>query len=250
MASGTGSLQRQMEVLRQVPWTREVGTTMALLQHVRDLTTGDRIGEAVYAVWMLVVSIGLINATGNPDDPAAVLFAVIAATLVNVTWGLIDGITMMYSSVISRAQADRLVYALRTKRDDPAVRGQAADALEEGLAGSLSEEDRTKVVAMIAAGPVPPDPSLTKYRTTRGDRSIAYGILIIECLFILPMLLPILFIPSPRLGAFVSYLLGAGFFGFLGAQYARHLNRNQLIPLVLMGGLMALLAYYTYSVGW
>lgn len=224
---------------------------MGIFRHVRDLTTGDRIGEGVYAVWMLVVSLGLINATGNPDDPALVVYAVVAATLVNLTWGLIDGITMMYTKVLDRAAVERLVYALRRKKDDPAVRGEAAAALDGTIAGSLSEHDRMKVVDMIAVGPVPPDPSSTKYRTIPPDRSVAYGILMIELFFILPILLPVLILnATPRLGTFVSYLLAAAFFAFLGFQYARRLNRNRLIAAILMGGLLLGLSVFTYAIGW
>lgn len=69
------------------------------------LSIGDRLGESIYAVWMVVVSVGLINSELD-ITPEYVAVVVAIAFGVNLAWGLIDGITVMLTNVIDRARRD------------------------------------------------------------------------------------------------------------------------------------------------
>ncbi len=69
------------------------------------LSTGDRLGEIFYAVWMAVISIGLLNSVDEiTEDHIAVV--VVTALVANLAWGIIDGVTVMLSAVIAWRKED------------------------------------------------------------------------------------------------------------------------------------------------
>ena len=52
------------------------------------LPVGDRLGEMFYAVWMVIVSLGILD-TLDPNENA-IFYVIIIALGVNMTWGLIE----------------------------------------------------------------------------------------------------------------------------------------------------------------
>ena len=80
------------------------------------LGVGDRLGEAFYAVWMAVVSIGLLNSVGE-ITPDHIVYVIGVAFAVNFLWGVIDGVTVMLTNIIHRARRDQIVHDLRTGRN-------------------------------------------------------------------------------------------------------------------------------------
>jgi len=83
--------------------------------YTKYLPLGDRLGEMFYAVWMVVVSLGILGGTGF--EGGAIAYVVLIAFMVNITWGLIDGITVMYSGVIERRRIDGVIHDLQTAND-------------------------------------------------------------------------------------------------------------------------------------
>jgi len=214
-----------------------------------NLPTGDRLGEFFYATWMLVVSVGILNSFFRIESPRALYITLTIAVLVNLTWGLIDGISVMYSLVIARAEADRMVHKLRTKRNDPSVREEAMGSFEDTIVGSLSPEEQAKVVDMIQAG-APEDPSRTKYKPTRANRHYAVAILFIELMTTVPVLLPLILIPTALIAVWVSRFVAMAIMILLGIAYARHTNRNPVLAGLFLGVLLFVVATGSWYLGW
>ncbi len=60
------------------------------------LSAGDRLAEAFYGIWMVTVVTGMVRASGGPTEKS-IHIMLFAALGVNVTWGIIDGLTYILS---------------------------------------------------------------------------------------------------------------------------------------------------------
>ncbi len=212
-----------------------------------NLPLGDRLGEAFYAVWMVVVSLGILGGTGF--EGGAIAYVIIIAFAVNLTWGLVDGITVMHSYIIERRQSEELVHDLQTAGGEE-VRKKAVEALGEGITGALSNDDRMKVADMIAATPPGEDPRTKRYRAQREDWDYFIGILTIDVLLVVPLVLPFLMFPNPYTALYMSRILATVLFAALGVLYARELNRNRLLAALFLGTLCFSLFTAAYLSGW
>lgn len=215
--------------------------------YARHVSVGDRLGETFYAVWMAVISIGLLN-TVKVITPDFILHVIAIAFSVNIVWGLIDGITAMYTAIIDRARSDRLLYALRTG-SDPDVAAKVMAELGESIAGDLADADKQRIIAALAALPSGPDPRTQKYRPGRDDLLYALGIFLIDVGLLIPVILPLLLIHDVETAIYASRLVATAIFASLGWAYARHLNRNPWIAAAILGGLGFALFTGAYAAG-
>lgn len=215
--------------------------------YARHVSVGDRLGETFYAVWMAVVSIGLLNtvATITPDF---ILHVIAIAFSVNIVWGLIDGITAMYTGIIDRARSDRMLYALRIG-GDPAAAQRVMDELGDSIAASLGDADRQRIVAALAAQPAGPDPRVRRYRPNGDDLLYALGIFLIDVGLLIPVILPLLLIHDVETAIYASRMVATVIFASLGWAYARHLNRNPWVAAAILGGLGFALFTGAYAAG-
>ncbi|MCW5715240.1 MAG: hypothetical protein KIT43_12070 [Bauldia sp.] len=213
-----------------------------------NLSVGDRLGESIYAVWMGVVSIGLINAeaTITPDLIAEV---VLIAFGVNLVWGVIDGVTVMLTNVIDRRQRDVLAWELRSG-GNTAARAEAMANLDQTIAAVLPEEERRRIVDLVAKGPPGPDPRRHPARATRRDWGYAMSIVLIDVLLVVPLVLPLILVPDVDTAIFVSRIIAATTFAALGAAYARNLGRRPAVAALALGALGYTLFTLAYEAGW
>ncbi|MBI0584718.1 MAG: hypothetical protein ISF22_10920 [Methanomassiliicoccus sp.] len=213
----------------------------------RNLPVGDLLGEMFYAVWMVVVSLGILGGTGF--EGGAIVTVVIIAFLVNITWGMIDGLTVMHSNVIERARNDKIVHDLQA-RDDAVARRAADQALEEGIAGVLGPADREKVLDMIASAPPGEDPATTPYHPRGEDWYYALGILSIDVLLVVPLVAPFLLWSDPAQALYASRLIATVLFATLGAAYAAKLNRRRWVAALFLGTLCFSVFSLAFLAGW
>ena len=211
------------------------------------LPIGDRIGEMFYATWMVVVSLGIINSVSGQEE--VIPLAIAIAFGVNITWGLIDGISVMLTGVIERANRDRLLFDLRTK-DGPQTRQQAMEALDDTIVHVLGDEEKERIIGRLTEGAALGDPYAEPYRAGREDWYYALGILAIDTLFVIPIIAPLLVIPSVPDAILVSRAIATLIFAALGAAYARRLNRNRLLASLFLGTLGFGVFSIAYVLGW
>ena len=213
----------------------------------RYLPVGDRIGEMFYATWMVVVSLGIINSVD--DQEGIVPLAIAIAFGVNIAWGLIDGISVMLTGVIGRASRDRTLFDLR-KNDDQLTRQEARKALDDAITYALSDGEKEHILDQLAEGAPEGDPYHEPYHAKREDWYYALGILAIDVLFVIPVIAPLLVIPSTPDAILASRLIATLIFAALGAAYARRLNRNRLLAALFLGTLGFSVFSIAYILGW
>lgn len=211
------------------------------------LPVGDRIGEMFYATWMVVVSLGIINSVEDPQGIVPLAIAISFA--VNITWGLIDGISVMLSGVIDRAKDEEIVYDLRTS-DGPAARGAAHDALKDTIVGALGREERDGIIDQIARGAPGEDPRRRPHYAGRAGWYYALGILAIDVFLVFPIVAPLLVVPDVHQAVLVSRLIATLFFAALGVAYARNLNRSKVLAALFLGTLGFSVFSLAYLLGW
>ena len=209
---------------------------------------GDRLGEAFYAVWMVVVSTGLLN-SGGQITRDHLLYVVVVALVVNVGWGIIDGITVMYGNIIERVQRDRIVHDLRTGGGGKATARAQAD-LDDTIITAMPESERRKIVAVLAQGAPGPDPYNTPYHPVREDWLYALGIFGIDVLMVVPVLAPIVVFPDTATGVYISRLVATVIFAVIGAAYARNLNHRRWPAALGLGILGFALFTAAFAAGW
>jgi VIT1/CCC1 family predicted Fe2+/Mn2+ transporter len=211
------------------------------------LPVGDRLGEMFYAVWMVVVSLGILG--GTEFERGAIAYVIIIAFAVNTTWGLIDGLTVMHSNIIERARYERLVYDLQSRGDQDS-RAAGAEALKEGITTSLSPADQERVLDMIVNSPLVEDPRKKRYYPYREDWDYALGILAIDVALVLPLVAPLFIFPDHAQALYVSRLIATLLFAVLGAAYAKHLNRRRWVAALFLGTLCFAVFNLAYLAGW
>jgi hypothetical protein len=211
------------------------------------LPIGDRLGEMFYAVWMVMVSLGILGGTGF--ERGAIAYAIIIAFAVNATWGLIDGLTVMHSNMIERARYERLVYDLQAKGDQDS-RAAGAEALREGITTTLSPADQERVLDMVVNSPLIEDPRTKRYHPRREDWDYALGILAIDVSLVVPLVAPLVIFPDPAQGLYVSRLIATVLFAILGVAYAKHLNRRRWLAALFLGTLCFAVFNLAFLAGW
>jgi hypothetical protein len=215
--------------------------------YAKYLPIGDRLGETFYAIWMVVISLGLLGATGLEKESIA--YAIFVAFLVNMTWGAIDGVTVMMSKVIDRAKNEQLVYDLRTKKDKA-----SRDAIFNGLDGTVVDDlgpaDRQKVIDLIVAGEPGKDPANKRYYADRDEWFYAIGIFLIDLVMVVPIVVPLVIISDPVAALYTSQLVATIFFAALGVAYAKNLHRRKWVAALLLGTLCFSIFTMAFYWGW
>jgi hypothetical protein len=226
---------------------------MAMIERIRNFyaaycAIGDRLGEAFYAVWMVVVSTGLLNSVGQITREH-ILYVVVVSVVVNLGWGIIDGVTVMYGNIIERVQRDRIIHDLRTGAGDRATAKALAD-LDDTVLTVLPEAERRGIVAAVADGPPGADPRRTPYRPSREDWLTAVGIIGIDVFMVIPVLAPIVLVPDTATGVYISRLVATAIFAAIGAAYARNLNHRRWPAALGLGILGFTLFTAAFAAGW
>ena len=190
------------------------------------VTPGDRIGEAFCAIWMVVVSLGVLN-SAMTITPDLLVTVIVTCFVVNLVWGIIDGGTVMVGNVIERADRDRLLADLRAASGQGEARQRARDALADTIAVGLGADETERLIDQIAAADADAGPPLTRhYGPEPGDWGYGLGIVAIDVLLVIPLVAPLILIHDAGRSIYVSRLIATLMFAALGSAYARSLNRN------------------------
>lgn len=212
------------------------------------LPLGDRLAEAFYAVWMVVVTLGLL---GNIEGTRGEVLLVIAiAFSVNLTWGIIDGLSVMYGNVIGAARNDQMVYDLQTLNDRKS-RKSARAALDDTVISGLSEVQKERILDEIAAGSrSSQDPHTVPYHPSKDDWRYALGIVAIDASIVLPLVVPLLVSADLKEGIYWSRLVATVIMALLGAAYAKNLHRRRWAAALFLAALGFAVFTWSYELGW
>lgn len=211
-----------------------------------NLTLGNRLSEWFYGVFMVVIITGVIN-TGMPPTKETLGFMLFAALGVNISWGIIDGVTSMYQTLVNRADYLRIANEFRADTSDPRTREQVAKSLQGTIVENLSEEEQAKIVEKIGEGEIVTGRS---YPATRADWNVAFAIILIDFVLIFPVTLPYLLMDNVRKAAFVSHTVAIVLMAADVMIWAKYLGLNTRKAGIMIVVITGLAIYFTWLIGW
>jgi len=211
-----------------------------------NLSLGNRLSECFYGVMMVVILTGIIN-TGLPPDQNTLRLLLIGALGVNVSWGIIDGVTSMYGGLVNRADYLRIANEFRGDSRNQEKREMVARSMQGTIVENLSVEDQSKVIEMIGAGePVKGQ----RYPATRADWKVAIATILIDFILIFPVVVPYFLIDNVRWAVFASHTIAIILIAGVAMVWARNLNLNTLKAGIIISLICFVAIYSTYSFGW
>lgn len=212
-----------------------------------NLSLGDRLTETFYGVFMVSVVTGMINATGDPSDPSVERIMLISALAVNISWGIIDGLTYVIGGLIDRADEDRIINSLRSDRSVSQLKDKLLENLQDSAVGRLSDSDQIKVVDMIRAGSPEKAPS---YFPSKDDYKVALAVFLIDFVTVFPVVLPFIIFQDAARAVFFSHIIAVILFFLIGYYWALYLNWNKLKTGVVLAVIGAIVIAFTFYLGW
>lgn len=211
-----------------------------------NLTLGNRLSECFYGVMMVVMITGLIN-NGLPPSVTTLRLMLAMALIVNISWGIIDGVTSMYGGLVNRADYLRIANAFREDPENPGKRGRVAISLQGTIVENMSAEDQSKVIDMIGAG----EPEHGKgYPASWADWNVAIAITLIDIILVFPVVLPYFLIGNVRWAVFVSHAIAILLMAGIAMIWAGYLRLNRRKAGIIIGVLSFFAVYSAYSLGW
>lgn len=195
---------------------------------------------------MVVVITGLIN-NGLPPTDETLRLLLVAGLAVNLTWGIIDGVTAMYGGLVNRADYNRIANEFREDPNNTLKRETVARSLQGTIVENLGEEEQSKVVEMIGAGKAVTG---LKYPATRADWNIAIATILIDFVLVFPVIIPYFLIDNVRWAVFASHAIAIVLLAGVAIVWARYLNLNTLKAGVIIALVSFAAIYSTYYIGW
>jgi uncharacterized membrane protein YqjE len=222
-------------------------TNTGLIAYIQNnLSLGNRLSEFFYGVVMVVVITGLIN-SGLPPTQNTLRLLLVAGLAVNLTWGIIDGVTAMYGGLVNRADYYRIANAYRDDRNNPKKRENVRKSLQGTIVENLGVEEQSGVVDMIGAGePV----TGQKFPATRADWNVAIATILIDFILVFPVMVPYFLIDTVRWAVFASHTIAIVLLAGVAVLWARNLGLNTKKAGIIIALVSFAAIYSTYLIGW
>jgi hypothetical protein len=218
-----------------------------IIAYIKDnLTLGNRLSEFFYGVMMVVIITGLIN-NGLPPSQNTLRLLFFVGLVVNLTWGIIDGVTSMYGGLVNRADYYRIANSFRDNRNDPGRREMVRRSLQGTIVENLPDEEQSGVVDMIGAGePV----TGKKFPAARADWNVAIATILIDFVLVFPVLVPYFIIDNVRWAVFASHTIAIILLAGVAMLWARNLGLNIRKAGIILALISFVMIYSTYRIGW
>jgi VIT family len=195
---------------------------------------------------MVVILTGMIN-IGLPPTQSTLRLLLIGALGVNLSWGIIDGVTAMYGGLVNRADYNRIANVFREDKNNPQKRETVVRSLQGTIVENLSEEEQSNVVDMIGAGESVPG---QRYPATRADWNVAIATILIDFILVFPVVLPYFVFDNVRWAVFASHTIAIILLAGIAVVWARNLRLNPQKSGIVIALITFVAIYSTYSVGW
>jgi hypothetical protein len=194
----------------------EHGDTLAqrlLSGRSRVLEPGDRFGEVIFALIMVLTFTGSISvATSGRQEIREILIGALGC---NLAWGIVDGVMFIVSSLGYRARQARIRHVVPTVA--PAVaRELVRTELPEVVDAALDDAAVDQVAAHIGRMREGPEPGLT-----RNDLLGALGVFLIVTLSTLPVVVPFLLVEEVHRALRLSNGIALAMLFVAGASFGK-----------------------------
>jgi hypothetical protein len=218
------------------------------------LSYGDRLNEWFYGFLMVAVVVGIVggfstlllnNHIGFGRGYLTLVLLVITFG-VNLSWGIIDGITVIYGGLTDRADLEKILGRLKKDRNDRALRDRVLASLGDSPAVYLPDEEKEKMVdRIIDEAPEVP----AKYHLDRDDRNTLIAIASCDIHAVIPVILPYLIFGFGTFPLMLSRLIASVAIGYIVFLYAEHTGRRKWLAAGIFVVLTIVLMQITYYYG-
>lgn len=219
------------------------------------LSYGDRLNEWLYGFIMVAVVVGIMggfssilldNNLGFGRGYLTLVLLVITFG-VNISWGLIDGCTVIFGGLTDRADLEKVLGRLKEDQNNRVLRDRVLESLAGSPAGYLSDEEKEKIVdRIIDEAPEVP----ARYDLDRDDRNTLIAIASCDILAVIPVILPYLIFGFGTLPLMLSRLIASIAIGYIVFLYAEHTGRRKWLAAGIFMVLTVVLMQITYHYGW
>ena len=219
------------------------------------LSFGDRLGEWFYGFLMVAVVCGIIGGysqilLNSHLGYGRVYLTVVLLVLtfgVNIAWGFIDGITVIYGGLTDKADLEKTLGKLRKDRNNRGLRDKILDSLGDSSVEYLPDEEKEKIVdQIIDEAPEAP----VKYHLNRDHRNTLIAIATCDILAVIPVILPYLILGFGKIPLMLSRLIASLAIGYIVFLYAKHTGRRKWLAAGIFFILTILVMQITYYYGW
>ena len=219
------------------------------------LSFGDRLSEWFYGFLMVAVVCGIIGGysqilLNSYLGYGRVYLTVVLLVLtfgVNIAWGFIDGITVIYGGLTDKADLEKTLGKLRKDRNNRGLRDKILDSLGDSSAEYLPDEEKEKIVdRIIDEAPEAP----VKYHLHRDDCNTLIAIATCDILAVIPVILPYLILGFGKIPLMLSRLIASLAIGYIVFLYAEHTGRRKWLAAGIFFILTLLVMQVTYYYGW
>jgi hypothetical protein len=221
----------------------------------RYMSLGDMLGEWFYGFLMVAVVCGIIGGyseilLASNLGYGRVYLTVVLLVLtfgVNITWGIIDGTTVIYGGLTDKADLEKITGELKKDRNNRELRDRILDSLGDSSVDYLPDAEKEKIVDRIIDEA--PDAPL-KYHLTGEDRNTLIAIASCDILAVIPVILPYLLLGFGKTPLMLSRLIAAIAIGYIMFLYAEHTGRRKWLAAGIFFLFTLVIMQVTYSYGW
>ena len=203
------------------------------------------VSEFFFGTWMSCIAINLIGGFADAANPGVVLYAISAAYMVNIIWGIIDGWSYNLCVTITRSEDDRTIHKLLRNRNDKKAKRKIMDSLDEGPTYHLSDEEKETVLEMILASEPNVDPKKV-YKFGKGDHHVVVAFLMIDILMATLTILPFIILRDMGMAMIFSRAVTVSMFACVAYVSAKYLNRNWVFWVASLSLLAVAIAQMTW----
>jgi hypothetical protein len=221
----------------------------------RYMSYGDRLGEWMYGFIMVAVVVGivggfseiLLNTTPGYTRALLTVYMLVLTFGVNIAWGIIDGLTVIYGGLTDRADHENTLTKLKKDRNNRELRDKVLDSLEDSSITYLPDAEKEKIVDRI----IDEAPDAAKiYYLTGDDRNTLIAIASCDILAVIPVMLPYLILGFGKVPTMLARLVASLAIGYLVYLYAEHTGRRKWLAGGIFVVLTAVMMEITYYFGW
>ena len=221
----------------------------------RYMSFGDMLGEWLYGFIMVAVVCGIIggyseillnNNMGYGRMYLTVLLLVLTFG-VNITWGFIDGITVIYGGLTDKADLEKNISELKKDRNNRELRDKLLDSVGDSSVDYLADTEKEKIAdRIIDEAPEAP----LKYHLNKDDRNTLIAIASCDILAVIPVILPYLLLGFGKVPLMLSRFIAAVAIGYIVFLYAGHTGRRKWLAAGIFYVLTIVMMQITYYYGW
>ncbi|MDR2866615.1 MAG: hypothetical protein LBV13_04350 [Methanomassiliicoccaceae archaeon] len=203
------------------------------------------ITEFFFGAWMSCIAINLVGGFADPENPAVLLYAISAAYMVNIIWGIIDGWSYNLCTTIALSEDDRYLYRLLKNRNDAAAKERLIASLDSGPARHLGITEKENLLETILASDPDVHPKKV-YRFKKFDYGVMAAFLMIDVFVATLTVLPFIILNDISTAMLFSRFVTISVFACVAYVSAKYMNRNWIFWVAIMSALGIFIAEATF----